>query len=218
MTRWGMVIDVQRCIACWACSISCKAANFLPGDVVWNRLIIGESGNYPVVKKEIYPVLCNHCEDAPCAKVCPTKATTRREEDGVVTIDYDKCIGCRYCMIACPYQSRTYYEDDTEEYFPGQGLTPYETLSRKIRPFQKGTVVKCNLCIERIEEGLKKGLKPGVDRESTPVCVINCPTKARTFGDLEDPTSEVLRLIKERGGRPFHQEFGTGPSVYYVGT
>jgi Fe-S-cluster-containing dehydrogenase component len=148
-------------------------------------------------------------------KVCPTGATTRRE-DGIVAVNYDECVGCRYCVIACPYQQRTYYADGSKEYFPGQGLTEYEIIGKQLYPLQPGTVVKCNFCRERVDAGLEKGLKPGVDREATPACVITCPAKARTFGDLDDPTSEVSRLIRERKGFQLHPEFGTDPSVYYL--
>lgn len=210
-----MVVDLKRCVGCWACTIGCKQEHFLPPGIFWTRVLINEAGKYPNVRKEMYPVLCNHCKEAACVKVCPTGATTKRE-DGLVMVDYDKCIGCRYCLIACPYQQRTFYADEKKEYFPGQGLTAFEKLGREIYPFQKGTVVKCNFCLERIEEGLKKELKPGLDREATPACVNNCPPTARVFGDLDDPTSEVSRLIKERRGLPLHPEFGTEPSVYYL--
>jgi phenylacetyl-CoA:acceptor oxidoreductase subunit 1 len=118
-------------------------------------------------------------------------------------------------MMACPYQSRVYY-DHQGEYFPGQGLTPREELGKELYPHQTGTVVKCNFCMERIDEGLAKGLKPGVDREATPACVVNCPTKAMYFGDLDDPYSEVSLLIKARKGRQLHDEYGTDPSIYYI--
>lgn len=215
MSRWGMVIDLQRCIGCYACMVSCKQEHFLPPNVFWNRVITSETGKFPTVSKQTYPVLCNHCKEAPCMKVCPTGATTIRE-DGIVTVDYDKCVGCRYCVIACPYQNRTAYTDGKKEYFPGQGLTELEVIGKELYPLQPGTTVKCNFCVERIDEGLKKGLKPGLDREATPACVNTCPTKARIFGDLDDPSSEVSKVIKEKKGFPLHPEYGTEPSVYYI--
>ncbi len=215
MTRWGMVIDLLRCVGCYSCMVACKQEHFLPPEMFWNRLLIGETGKYPAVTKQMYPILCNHCKEAACLKVCPTGATTR-SEDGIVAVNYDECVGCRYCVIACPYQQRTYYGDGSKEYFPGQGLTEYEIIGKQLYPLQVGTVVKCNFCRERVDAGLEKGLKPGVDREATPACVITCPAKARTFGDLDDPTSEVSRLIRERKGFQLHPEFGTDPSVYYL--
>ena len=99
--RWGMVIDLKRCISCYACIVSCKQSHALPPEVFWNRVLISETGTYPMVNKEILPVLCNHCKEAICVDVCPTGATEKRE-DGIVWVDADKCVGCRYCLIACP--------------------------------------------------------------------------------------------------------------------
>ncbi|MBW2030213.1 MAG: 4Fe-4S dicluster domain-containing protein [Deltaproteobacteria bacterium] len=215
MARYGMVIDLKKCIGCWSCTISCKEEHFLPKGVFWNRVLISESGKYPAVKKEMYPVLCNHCKEAACVDVCPTGATYKRE-DGIVVVDADKCIGCRYCLIACPYQQRTPYRDDKAEWFPGQGLTEFEKIGRVLYPLQKGTMTKCNFCAERIDDGLKKGLKPGEDNEATPACVIGCPVNARIFGDLDDPSSKVSELIKVRRGYQLHPDLGTDPSVYYI--
>ncbi len=217
MPRWGMVIDVKRCIACWGCSISCKEEHFLPPGVFWNRVLTGESGKYPTSRKLIYPVLCNHCEDAPCVEACPTGASYKRE-DGVVMVDYDECVGCRACLVSCPYQQRSYFDEKTRdaEYFPGQGKTEFERIGEKLYPFQVGTVIKCNFCAERLDEGTTKGLKPGLDDEATPSCVIACPVAARTFGDLDDPDSNVSKLIMEKAGKPLRPEFGTEPSVYYI--
>jgi len=210
-----MVIDVKKCVGCWGCSIACKEEHFLPRGVLWNRVLISERGKFPTVEKIMYPILCNHCREAACVEACPTGASLKRE-DGIVLIDYDQCSGCRACVVACPYQQRIFYDDENVEYFPGQGLTAFEVLGRELYPLQKGTVVKCTFCVERVEEGLEKGLKPGVDREATPACVNICPVGARTFGDLEDPMGNVVELIRHRKGSQFHTEFATDPSVYYV--
>ncbi len=215
MTRWGMVIDLKRCIGCYSCTIGCKQEHFLPPDIFWTRLLINETGEYPQVTNQIYPVLCNHCKEAVCVKVCPAGATTQRE-DGIINIDYDKCVGCRYCVLACPYQQRTYYHDGDRSYFPGQGLTELEVIGKELYPLQPGTVVKCNLCEDKIDKGIRKGLKPGVDREATPACVNNCPTKARHFGNFDDKNSKVSILIRQRRGFQLHPELGTDPSVYYI--
>ena len=212
MARYGMVIDLLRCIACGTCMITCKVEHFLPPGIFWSRVLMKEQGKFPAVSLLMVPVLCNQCSDAACVKVCPTGATSRRE-DGIVSIDYDKCIGCRYCMMACPYGSRYFYPK-AQSYFEGNSLTPYEEMG--YRQWQTGVVLKCDFCQERIEDGLARGLKPGVDREATPACVNSCTAKARYFGDLDDPESEVSQLIRSRRGKQLHAEFGTDPSVYYL--
>ena len=214
MARWGMVINLNRCIGCYGCMVACKQEHFLPPEIFWCRVLIGETGKYPAVTKQIYPVLCNHCDEASCVAVCPTKASTKRE-DGIVIIDYDKCVGCRSCLIACPYQQRSFYANE-KEYFPNQGLTELELIGKELSLFQEGTVLKCNFCLERTDGGLNRGLKPGIDRDATPACVNVCPAKARYFGDLDDPESEVSILIKEKRAFQLHPEFGNNPSVFYI--
>ncbi len=212
MPRWGMVIDLVRCIGCQACVIACKQDHNLPSGVSWCRVLTGEVGTYPSARLEAWPVLCNHCGEAKCVDACPTGASARRE-DGLVTIDYDKCIGCRYCLIACPYQARTYL-NRFQPYFPGQSWLPGEEIARKT--YQTGVVIKCTLCVERIDAALQNGSLPGVDREATPACVNICASEARYFGDLDDPDSKVSRLIVDRGGIQNHPEYGTDPSVFYL--
>jgi phenylacetyl-CoA:acceptor oxidoreductase subunit 1 len=175
---------------------------------------MSETGGYPQATKHVYPILCNHCEEPQCVNACPTQAT-RRREDGIVWVDADKCVGCRYCVLACPYQVRTYYSEE-QEWYPGQGLTEFETMGKKLYPHQIGTVVKCNFCMERVDSGIKRGLRPGADREATPACVITCPAKARYFGDLDDPASEISVLIRKWRSVQLHPEYGTDPSVCYV--
>lgn len=213
--RWGMVINLTRCVGCYACVIGCKQENYLQPEIFYNRVLISEDGGrYPVVSKKMFPVQCNHCSEPPCVEVCPTGASHQRQ-DGIVLVDYDKCVGCRSCRIACPYQARTYLSEE-KEYFPDQGLTPLEVIAKRLRAYQIGVAQKCTFCVERIDNGLKQGLKPGMDREATPACVIACPTKTRVFGDLDDPDSDVSQLIREKRAAAFHDEHGTGPSIYYI--
>jgi len=195
--------------------IACKQEHFFPPGISGARLLVAESGKFPMSQKELLPILCNHCEDARCVEVCPTGASIRRA-DGIVIIDGDKCVGCRYCVIACPYQSRTYYANGSKGYFPGQGLTKWEAIGQELSGLQPGTVVKCDFCVDKIDKGIKMGLRPGTDREATPACVLNCMTGARYFGDLDDPKSEVSQPIIRKRGEQLHPEFGTNPSVYYL--
>lgn len=217
MARWGMVINLHTCIGCYNCMISCKQEHFLPPGVFFSRVLVGEMGTYPSVLKLVYPVLCNHCDEPSCVDVCPSGATIKRE-DGIVIVDPDICIGCRSCLLACPYQQRSYLSNPDAEYFPGQGLTPYEEMGKQLYPLQKGTVAKCNFCAEIIDMGLGKGLVPGVDREATPVCVNACPVHARHFGDLDDPESDISTLIRNKKASPLRTEYGTEPSVFYIAT
>ncbi len=198
--KWGMVIDLKRCIGCYACQLSCKAEHGTPPGVFFARVLKVEEGQYPSARNLFLPVLCNHCENAPCVDACPTGASFKWE-DGTVDIDHDKCVGCKTCMMACPYDNR-YYHGESQGYYPGQGLTAYEKA--RVSRHQEDVVMKCDFCRERRLAG------------KLPACVTNCPTVARIFGDLDDATSEVSRLIKERGGFPLHPELGTKPSVYYL--
>ena len=198
--RYGMVIDLKRCFGCYGCQVSCKAEHATPPGVFFARVVKRESGTYPNVRKVFLPMLCMHCETPPCEAVCPTGATFKRP-DGIVDIDREICVGCRYCRRGCPYEAR-YFHDRTRYYFGVQGPTEYEAAGYGRHP--TGVVMKCNFCAHRLEQG------------ALPSCVVTCPTNARTFGDLDDPESAVSRLIKERGGEPLHPELGTGPSVYYL--
>lgn len=212
--RWGMVIDLKKCYGCNACVLACKQEHYLLPGMFFNHVVFTEKGTYPNVKKLMVPTLCNHCEDPVCAQACPTGATYKRE-DGIVAVNADKCTGCQYCIMACPYDQRNYVSSTDISYYE-QGKSPRETLGEKLYPFKQGTVVKCSFCMERIDEGLKKGLRPGIDREATPACVNTCYTKCRVFGDLDDPESEVSRLIRENHAYTLCPETQAGPSVYYI--
>jgi phenylacetyl-CoA:acceptor oxidoreductase subunit 1 len=213
--RWGMVINLSKCTRCHACIAACRVEHFLPMDITWPRLVAWERGDGNMAELTTYSVRCNHCQNPPCVDVCPTGASQQRE-DGIVWIDQNKCVGCRYCIIACPYQNRTFLSKDKDRgYFPGHKLTSFEKIGKKVYPHTIGTTEKCNFCMERIDAGLAKGLKPGVDREATPACVNTCQARALTFGDLDDPDSEVRKLIRENRAFQLHPEYDTDPSIYF---
>lgn len=198
--RLGMVIDLKRCIGCYGCQIACKAENGTRPGTTWARLVKREWGEYPNVKRLSIPVLCMHCGAPPCVEVCPTGASQKRERDGIVFIDGEVCVGCRACVMACPYGAR-YFQDEARDYF-GAGANAYETCV--YARHEKGVVEKCDFCRARLERGQE------------PACSANCMCKARIFGDLDDPCSEVSRLIREEGGFQLNPELGTDPAVWYL--
>ena len=199
--RYGMVLDLKRCVGCNACSVACKQEHATPPGVLYSRVLTIESGEYPNTRLSFMPILCMHCDDPACEEVCPTGAT-HKLENGIVVVDADKCIGCRYCMVACPYNARFFNFQTSQGYFPGQGLTSYEEV--KGSSHLTGVVEKCNFCIDRVEAG------------EVPACVATCPAEARFFGDLDDPNSEVSRLLASHDSEQLNPEFGTNPSVFYI--
>jgi len=141
------------------------------------------------------PVLCNHCENPPCVRACPTKATFKREVDGIVLMDFHRCIGCRFCMAACPFGARSFNFRDPRPFI--------EETSNEFPTRMKGVVEKCNFCAERLAVG------------KMPACV-EASNGILAFGDLDDPESEVRKLLKENYSIRRKQSLGTEPSVYYI--
>ncbi len=199
--KHAMVIDLRKCVGCNACTVACKQEHATPPGVHWSRVLQYEMGSYPRVRLRFLPLLCMHCQEAPCLEACPTGATYRRA-DGPVLIGAVKCIGCRYCIMACPYEARTYNDGEPGGYFAGKGLTAVEEAGTE--QHTSGVVEKCTFCADRLDQG-----KP-------PACVATCPAEARIFGDLEDPNSEVARLVAEGLAKARLEELGTRPSVLFI--
>ncbi len=197
--RYGMVIDLKKCIGCHTCTIACKVENGTGPGVFWNQVMDRETGAYPSVRRTFIPRPCMHCDNPPCVQACPSGASYKRA-DGLVLIDHKKCIGCRYCIVACPYGAR-YFVKSQAGYF-AQGLTPYEKLMYP--EHQLGVVEKCNFCAGLIEQGQE------------PACVRSCPMNARTFGDLNDPQSQVSQLAHSSHAFCLLEQKGTRPSVFYL--
>ncbi|MCY3829448.1 MAG: 4Fe-4S dicluster domain-containing protein, partial [Rhodospirillaceae bacterium] len=187
--RWGMVIDVNRCVGCQTCTIACKHWNDTLPDIQWRRVIDVEQGEYPNVQRQFLVTGCQHCAEPPCVPVCPTGAT-RQRADGLVTMDYDVCIGCAYCAVACPYQART-IAHEIHGYYDGEITRQEEAVFDEGRI---GVAQKCTFCIDRVDSGLEAGLTPGLDPDATPACSAACIASAITFGDYNDPDSNVSQL------------------------
>ncbi len=213
MTRWAMSVDLRRCVGCQTCTASCKHANATPPGVQWRRVLDVEVGEYPDVQRAFVPVGCNHCDEPACLPVCPTGATYKRP-DGIVHINYDACIGCAYCAVACPYQAR--YKTDLVAFaYGGKGM-PNETAREDEREQRRAVATKCTFCVDRIDAGLAAGQTPGVHPEATPACVNSCISEALAFGDIEDPQSNVSQLLARNEHFRMHEELGTGPGIFYL--
>jgi len=227
MPRYAMVIDLDRCTGCRACVEACKVENNTPQATFWMHVFRFEEGEFPSTRIWFLPRPCMHCDNPPCVKVCPVGARFKRT-DGLVATDTDRCIGCRYCEVACPYgvnyfnwkaPRRAQYLDwsDPDLQPVTRGATPpYQNpdLEEAYGPerrrtagggHSKGVIEKCTFCVHRVEKGLQ------------PACVANCPLFALRFGDLDDPASEVSELIRRRPHFRLLEEAGTRPRVVYLG-
>jgi Fe-S-cluster-containing dehydrogenase component len=220
--RWAMVIDLQKCIGCKACTVSCVAENNLPPGVVYRPVIEEEIGEFPNVRKRFTPRPCMQCDNPPCVPVCPVSATYKRP-DGIVAVDYDACIGCRYCIAACPYNARTadfgeFYGEglgDENAAFAGAAALAYETRPNfeygkewRREPGHEaspiGNARKCQFCAHRLENGL------------LPACVTTCLGGATFFGDYGDEDSLVHELVGSSRMIRLREELGTEPRVFYL--
>ena len=197
MARYGMLINTKKCIGCYACRVACQRQNDLLPTQDFIRYEEHETGTYPNVAIETVPLQCMHCEDAPCAAVCPTGAAYIGA-DGIVGVDEGRCIGCKYCMAACPYNARTFNWNDPVR------ATGASYGDARVPERARGVMEKCTLCKERTDEG------------DEPMCVRCCPADARIFGDLDDPDSAVSRLRRDQGAEVLLEDKGTRPQVFYV--
>ncbi len=200
MARYGMVVDLKRCIGCNACVVACKSEHNTPGGILQTTVLEKEIGKFPHTNRVFVPVLCNHCDNPKCAEVCPTRATYRRE-DGLVMIDYEKCIGCCACIEHCPYHVRELVRDNRTLYPDGKTVFERPVHQRILNK----VAVKCDFCYHRVERG------------EQPACCEVCPTNARVFGDLEDPATHVNQLLREYPSWQMLPEKGTEPRVFYIG-
>ncbi len=207
--HWGMVIDLNKCIGCEYCVYACQATNDVPDDMRWNIHLVDQT---PTGQTFHVTRPCLHCQHAPCVSVCPVTATYYRE-DGLVMMDYNKCIGCRYCQAACPYGARVFNWTERGD-TPNERIPAWGTPEVARRP--RGVVEKCTFCVHRIDAGYARGHTPGIDPDATPACVNICPVQARTFGDLNNPDSAVARIIATTPTFRLREDLGTDASVYYI--
>jgi Fe-S-cluster-containing dehydrogenase component len=205
---WAMSIDLEACIGCYRCVYACQAINDTAEGHLWN-ILIEDQDTFPKAVFLTRP--CMHCENAPCVEVCPVQATYHRP-DGLVAMDYDRCIGCRYCMVACPYGVRVFnWQENTA---PNPQVPTWGSPEVPRRP--RGVPEKCTFCAHRLDAASERGLRPGYDRAATPACCVICPTQARRFGDLRDPNSPVSQAIKGRETVVLRANLGTKPRVFYL--
>ncbi|MBI3979141.1 MAG: 4Fe-4S dicluster domain-containing protein [Chloroflexi bacterium] len=221
--NWGMVVDVDRCIGCQACVVACQAENNVPINtedqfhrrraIEWIRIERYWEGEYPTIKARFLPVLCQHCDNAPCEPVCPVYATYHNDEGLNVQV-YNRCVGTRFCGNNCPYSVRffNYREPEWPESLHNQ-LNPDVTVR------MRGLIEKCTFCVQRIRRAQRTARRAGRqvrDQEVQPACAQACPTNTLVFGNLKDPNSRVSRLARDRRRYRLLEHLGTEPSVIYL--
>lgn len=230
MTRYAMAVDLSRCQGCRACVEACKIENNTPSAVFWMHVFRLERGAYPNTEISFLPRPCQHCDNPPCAKVCPVGARFKRE-DGIVLTDYERCIGCRYCEVACPYGVNFFnwrhpeeahaayqlpFDDPDLETVTGGAVPAYRNPDHEQRHGDeqrltsgsahfKGVMEKCTFCVHRVEKGM------------VPACVDTCPVGALRFGDIEDEGGPITEFLRGKQQFRLLEELGTDPSVVYVG-
>ncbi|MHA2391422.1 MAG: 4Fe-4S dicluster domain-containing protein [Promethearchaeota archaeon] len=235
MVKFAYAVDLNRCLGCRACVEACKVENNTPMGAFWMHVFREEKGIYPNVRVEFTPRPCMHCDNAPCVKVCPVGARYN-QENGLVLTDFERCIGCRLCQVSCPYGVNYFNWKDPKnnQYYSwndGEGDDVYgsgkllDEVKDSVPPWGnpdlkerfgndnrlvaggshfKGVMGKCTWCVHRIENG------------KNPACVEICPFSALHFGDLDDPNSEISKLLGTRRKFRMLEELGTKPRVYYM--
>jgi tetrathionate reductase subunit B len=202
--RWTMVAEVDKCDGCKICEEACKDENNLPRyegdnskfDVYWMRVLdIKEEVSGVNTEENPIPVPCMHCEKPPCTHVCPTKASFRRK-DGIVLVDKHRCIGCRYCIIACPYRVR---------YMIFKDIPDDQWTNRQVPKLMRGVASKCSYCVHRVDQGI------------LPRCVVECPNNVLHFGDRNDPESDVAKLLEAGKATVLRPNLQVNPSTFYLG-
>ena len=223
MPRWGMVIDLDKCTGCGECVAACKIENNVaivgPEDsakgrtMFWMDMLTTYEGEFPHLKVKYFPRPCFHCDDPPCIRVCPVRATYINEE-GIVAQIFPQCIGCRYCMAACPYTVKSF-----NWHRPNWPQEMASALNPDVSVRPAGVVEKCTFCIHRLQKAKETAAVENRELQEGDyivACQESCPTKAISFGDLDDPNTEVSKL--KRSPRAFRllEELGTEPKVYYL--
>lgn len=223
MSKWGMIIDLNKCTGCGTCVSACKMENNIPNvgpeesqrgrTMFWMDILEIVEGQFPDVQVHYLPRPCFHCEKPPCTKVCPVRATYQNEE-GLVAQIYHRCIGCRYCMVACPYSVKSF------NYFPPK--RPVE-LSRCHNPDvslrEKGMVEKCSFCSHRLQQAKEKSrftAQAMKEQDYQPACAEACPTSAIVFGDFENSDHAVFQLKRSNRAFVLKEDLGTEPKVIYL--
>lgn len=222
--RWGMVIDLDRCTACGACTVACRQENNVPPsrpgpehggrEIEWMSLLWQEAegaGGLPIA----LPFPCQHCAEAPCVKACPVGATLKSAE-GITLQIWERCIGCRYCMVACPYGRRSFNWEE-----PRWDGTLVQLLNPDVATRPAGVVEKCTFCHHRIRDAKQRAALEGraladEDARRLPACAAACPAEAIVFGDLNDPESRVAQLARDSRRFRLLEHLGTDPSVIYL--
>ena len=223
MSKWRMVIDLDKCTGCGSCMAACKMENNIPivdskeanegGVLNWMDVITQYHGDYPNIEVDRLPKPCFQCDHPPCTKVCPVRATYLNP-DGLVAQIYHRCIGCRYCMTACPYTSKVF-----NWYEPKWLDGPYKCFNPDVSVRMTGVVEKCSFCSHRlmkVKEDAALEDRPILDGEYEPACAEICPADAIYFGDAENKNSEVYKLSRSYRASRVMDDLGLEPKVYYL--
>ncbi|UCF65851.1 MAG: 4Fe-4S dicluster domain-containing protein [bacterium] len=223
MARWGMVIDLNKCTGCAECVTACKVENNVAvvgkdesemgRTMLWMDILTHYEGEYPNTKVRYLPRPCLQCDNPPCTKVCPVRATYL-DPEGIVAQIFPQCIGCRYCMAACPYTVKSF--NWYEPHWPQEMAA---ALNPDVSARPAGVVEKCTFCVHRLQKAKEQADSENrelQDNEYIPACAEDCPTQAISFGDLDSPHSEVSELIRSPRIFTLLEELGTEPKVYYL--